>query len=720
MKKLFLLFIALSVFFLVVSCSDGLSDNKDMITKLLTSYTSSSSSSKLKLLKFYAYSSGVSFSRSILPEPYNTDNLDFYVYGLNKATDTYVQFVDGNTTKRCIEVSIKKNDETSGMFELKVEDGKYIFYLAAVPAGESFNYANPSASAVFIGNSTVDTRAQDSFKIYLNPLAGKNLKGSVILGVYTSKWSLSDYENMSSTVGIYEQNSSNSVVVKKTYNIPRFDNPPSISDFDSYTKLECSDIPSGSYNFIVSFTDGKNEYIYRDEITIYANRFYTAFIPVNDVISSEIEAPSDFIVGYKDSSLFSNQRFYLVAEWTDNSLNEECFKIELLDISSPANTTYYYDYVNCILGLPTEQTGLTKDISWNGLINDSGCPTPVEIDNDYLSSSGYSYDGTLLKNSNYVVFSLPMGVKYLVRLFAQNSNFKSAYVYPNIYSGDFASGISDVHSWNSDALAINRYAIYYNMKNGQFFDDTDASNGTYTDVSSAVTSLSSFKNVVYSSYSKNGCKFFLPENINYDSGKKASLKQIYSGVCYPWLGWKQDSLEGEFVYQTGEGEKYYKDFKSITLFAYFRDNDQTVHDSNKVKFYTSTNRSIDNSTIMVYHGNNSSLAIADSNIFELDNNSITISRSAINSSYLYCLCRTSLENFIKTNLTFGRQGYTFTNYGEGSDFSTVWSGGSSYSYDYWIVPIDNLANDLYYMNFEAYESLNVEPYRFSIKVTLTD
>ena len=48
------------------------------------------------------------------------------------------------------------------------------------------------------------------------------------------------------------------------------------------------------------------------------------------------------------------------------------------------------------------------------------------------------------------------------------------------------------------------------------------------------------------------------------------------------------------------------------------------------------------------------------------------------------------------------------------------SGRRKSSYDYWIVPIDNLANDLYYMNFEAYESLNVEPYRFSIKVTLTD
>ena len=123
---------------------------------------------------------------------------------------------------------------------------------------------------------------------------------------------------------------------------------------------------------------------------------------------------------------------------------------------------------------------------------------------------------------------------------------------------------------------------------------------------------------------------------------------------------------------------------------------------------------------MLFHGNSKSLSVDMDNILELDDASIGFSRSTLGSSYLYFLCRTSVEKFVKTNLTFGRQGYTYENFGEGKTFATAWSGGSVYTYSYWVLPVSSLESGLYYINLDAYENIKEDPYSTSLEVIIRD
>ena len=705
---------------LIFSCGNGVSDNNNFKYQAVSNGTSQKSSTKI--LRCSAFSNCLNF-RSIEAPAYTSDELDFYIFGNNKSTGSDAAFSTGSGFTKCLKLNMqKKNDSgTKGEFQIQVENGSYIFYVAAVEKGAgSFDYQNYKNSAVLLGNATVDTRNQNSFEVYLTPLQRGSSKGSVAFALYTSGWNLEDYSGYYSKVELYKRDLLNTRVAGKTYIIPYYADTPSFSDFTSDYILECNNITADTYNLVVTFTNDVKSYIYSDTVSVNANRNYQIVVPVSNVITSAINAPSDFIVGYRDSELASNQCFYLNAEWTDNSDNESKFTLEMMDISNPSNTNNYTEYVKCILGLPFETPGLTKDISWAQLVNDCGCPQPRIIDNEYLLESGYTIDGTLGTNSNYVIFSVLMDVKYLIRLCAENDNDKSPYVYPNIYSGNFSSGLADVYSWASDARAINRFAIYYKMTNGKFYDDSDAANLIYTDVTDSVAAMPAVKNVVYSACSDAGQKIFVPENLEYESGKTASLMQIYQGTVYPWLGWKTDSLDGSFICNSGDADVYYKDFKSISLFSYFRDGDDTIFGSDKIKFYTSSNNSVDTSTVMLFHGNSKSLSVDMDNILELDDASIEFSRSTLGSSYLYFLCRTSEENFVKTNLTFGRQGYTYENFGEGKTFATAWSGGSVYTYSYWVLPVSSLESGLYYINLDAYENIKEDPYSTSLEVIIRD
>lgn len=717
MKKLLFFLIAYFVSVTFISCWNGVSDNNSLIYKTISDKVPATSS---KILLCNAFSNSMSF-RSIEPPAYISDDLDFYIFGHNKSTSSDALFINGVTTSKSLKLNMQVITETKGSFQIHVENGSYVFYVAAVEKGDNFDYQNYKNSAVLLGNATVDTRHQDGFEVYLTPLMRGSSKGSVSLALYTSGWSLEDYPGYYSTVALYKRDLSNTQVKKKNpYVMPYFSDKPVFSDFDSEYILECNDITADTYNLVVIFTNNDKNYVYSDLVTVNANRNYQVVVPVNNVITSEINAPSNFIVGYKDSELVSNQRYYLDAEWTDNSNNEEKFTLEMLDISNPVNANNYTEYVKCILGLPFETTGLTKDISWDNLINDCGCPAPRVINNDYLSASGYTIDGTLGMNSNYAIFSVLMDVKYLIRICAENENDKSAYVYPDIYSGDFSSGLADVYSWPSNAMAINRFAIYYKMSNGKFYDDANAASSVYTDVTDSVVNQHLARNVIYSVCTDTGQKITVPQNLSYAAGKTASLMQLYSDTCYPWLGWKKDSLDGEFLYNSGDGDVFYKDYKSISLFAFFRDGDNTVFGSDAITFYTATNNSVDTSTVMLFYGNNKNLSVDMNNIILLDDNKVDFSRVSTEATYLYFLCRTSEEGFVSTNLSFGRQGYAYENFGEGKSFVTAWSGGSAYTYSYWILPIGALESGLYYINLDAYENKNEDPFSTYLEVIIRD
>lgn len=652
-------------------------------------------SGKMNCFSVFAYSdnnqisySALQESRTILPDRLYASQLDFYLFGKNTLSGSDILFTTDSGSSAVLNVELSSINATDdcGSFNLNLVNAPYNLYLVAVKKGTDVTkdgILNKDAvlqKSVLYGNSTVDLRTATEIKFYLSGklFFGKDIvKGKVNLGLYSLDWSCGT--NFACDVGIYKKDPAQTVVKEiLNYALPclysnpepesgKYGVPDSMENFPPFQSMPVftADITPDVYNFTVCFRNtvtGK-KYYYTDTIMVLANQEISKMLEIPNVIATIPEAPSDFVCGYKDPSDENAGKYDIRLDWKDNSVNEEYFKLELLEFTD-------------LTGIAVTDIQNLNDAKWENL---KSAASYMEISNDFFKQIGAEdkgdVTGSLARNSNYVSFGVILGSFYLIRLCAVNSEGSSAYVYPQIYSGA-SSGYS---SWDSSALGINRFKIKYTINNGLFYDDDDRNSApaVYTDVTSKITELSSCSYSTYyradtkvTSILKSSDLINRPYGMN---GKTATLGRLVSSggtnTFYSWNGWKKDYINGDDFFLTE-----YNDFKNLSLFAGFEGGST---DSSALTVYGDTGIDTYAKSTIVCVPVAVGGTLDYNEKLSVSNDELKVSKSNFGKLCVLVVNDVNYQKFNSVNLEFGAMGSTDLDLGEGTTVNTTLSGDES-------------------------------------------
>lgn len=452
-------------------------------------------------------------ARTIIPDSFDSDGLDFYLYGSATSGKTF-----GPT-----EVTFKGKDtsKTVGTIAISADANVWEFTLVAIEDSgvAPTTLSEMKTNAVLIGHSSMDMANGDTAKFILSP-DGLTKEASVAMKLYLDSWgdiSLDDYK---ATAGIYKLTDGSLVsdLTKTDFtDLPNF--PTSAPSTANY---EVDTMEPGTYLFKVTFENSKTnkKFIWSDVIIILPGKTVENEVAIPNVIGTKPDDPTDFKAGYITGSEDKYNDYYL-AEFTwkrGTSKNENYFEIDLLELADATTT------------IPND------DDSWTSAVDtDNGISTTYGVK---FSSSEIYEDGSLLSGNEKVQARLELGKRYFARIRAVNDAGVSDYVYVSL---------DGTENFTSDT--INRYRITYHLNYGKFNGDVEGT--PYTDKIDDIV-------LYYCQESPTGNAIIQPNG--------TTITLVYepdTNTKYNWTSWK-----------TGDNTKYdlaanpnYIDYKNLDLYA---------------------------------------------------------------------------------------------------------------------------------------------------------
>ena len=476
-------------------------------------------------------------SRTILPQAVNASD--------NTAVKFYLEYKDTLSNSPVsnpeeIAFTADTGSTTKGTLTKTFDVSVYSFTLYCVPASAAIsNSTTAKNNAMFIGYANADLRYADTISFYMTAENATG-KGTVDLAIYSSNEnSTTDLWNVPAgytvTAGIYSKVDNSLVYPTAT--------PKSListSPLAAESAIEgaafggsSTAVDSGSYNFVVTFTDTTNNnksYEWSDEIIILPNQKTDGNVFVPEVIEKKPDAPSSFFVAYADPLEKDAAFYYAEFAWSDNSNNERSFEIDLVDVSDNVDNTQGNATSYVTSAIPA------SDSDWSSALVSYTNPVPVTYDWEAYQKSQYNPNPgkySLIKNNENAMFLLELGKRYLARIRAQNDVGYSDYAYLHIpakkadgtYETGFADGTgtieftedatnapdatSSITVTNTDysvrataataltmnvfdegSFTVNRFRIRYNLMDGELVGDEDAATpGTYTALADAASDV---------------------------------------------------------------------------------------------------------------------------------------------------------------------------------------------------------------------------------------
>lgn len=476
-----------------------------------------------KLITFPAAQGG---ARTILPPTVNGADVKFRLfytdmYGSDseKKYDEALTFTaaNGSTTKGTINIS------------LPVSYYKFTLYCLPSSAVEPDDSKDADGTAMFKSYAFVDLARQNEVTFYLTP-DGLKGTGEVNLKLYTSNtnsttdlWKVpAGYKvtaEIRSKTGAGEKlgtsyTPTDGVILDLT--APGSEATAIFVEDPSEENFSVEGIPSGSYNFVVTFTKGDHTFYFTDEIVILPNQTTNGnevFIP--DVIEKEPAPPTNFFVAYADPLNEYDDYYYAQFAWSDNSNNESHFEIDLVDVSDYASNMDGASPAYKITAAPTNDDGWASAMEAYGK-NDKDietyAPYKYDITSDSPTRKTIPYNEmrnpnqgvySLTMNNKTAVFMLELGKRYLARIRAVNDMNKNKKLdertkeYAYVVIDDDSFGVDSnkitygtssitigetidnlagritgsVNVFASDVNTINRFKIKYNLTGGEFKKD---------------------------------------------------------------------------------------------------------------------------------------------------------------------------------------------------------------------------------------------------------
>lgn len=515
-RKSIFAFFAISAAMIFASCSNlieanvsSTSDNNNTLNIEITNYDE---------IVTKASKSTNNESRTIIPDSYDSDGVDFYLYGTNISSGTFgpskVNFIS------------KNGSNTIGTINIPADSAIWEFTLVAVTQGETApTETTLKDNAVLIGYSSMDMHNGDTAKFTLSP-DGLTKEAEIAMKLYTENWKIP--AGYTAKAGIYllttgEDADSTEKDVAFT---------DSTIDEANSVDYAVDALKPGNYLFKVTFekTGSNKKFYWNDVLIVLPGKKIENTVGIPNVIGETPAAPTDFKAGYAEDSEDKFSGWYTtVFEWTRGSKNENNFEIEILEFNDADTVTAPAD----------------ADADWTTALS---AGTSVRYDSKFSSEANYE-GGSLLSGNTNAQLRLELGKRYFARIRAVNDAGESEWTLVNLATAPSEPAGTKTFTANT----INRYRLTYYMNGGSFYADaTAAEAGTGGETKDRVS--------YHCEDSAAGTEII-----------KADATPIIKKNTYTWTYWSKDATKkiASRYNEPGSEPEAYKGYKNLDLYAIF-------------------------------------------------------------------------------------------------------------------------------------------------------
>lgn len=469
-------------------------------------------------------------SRTIIPDSFDSDGVDFYLYGTNTSGGTFgpskVDFkgnaeAAGGTSKTVGTVSIPAN---SAVWE---------FTLVAVTSGATApTEANLKDDAVLIGYSSMDMLNGDTAKFTLSP-DGLTKEAKIAMKLYTDGWELPT--GFTAKAGIYLLATGADAGTDAAATEKDVAFTATTKDEANAVDYAIASFTPGTYLFKVTFerTGSNKKFYWSDVLVVLPGKEIKNAVGIPNVIGTEPTAPTAFKAGYVENSEDKFSGWYTTAfEWERGSKNENNFEIEVLEFNDADTVTPPAD----------------ADAGWTTALT---AGTSVTYDSKFSSAANYE-SGSLLSGNTKAQLRLELGKRYFARIRAVNDAGESDWTL--VALADAPAEPTGTKAFTG--TTINRYRLTYFMNGGAYYDDKAAADADTAGTGGSTADIVSY----HCEDSTTGTPII-----------KADGTPIIKNNTYIWSYWSKDGKsETESRYnEPGAAPEAYKGCKNLDLYAMF-------------------------------------------------------------------------------------------------------------------------------------------------------
>lgn len=469
-------------------------------------------------------------SRTIIPDSFDSDGVDFYLYGTNTSGGTFgpekVTF-KGNADAAAGGAASK----TVGTISIPANSAVWEFTLVAVaPQGATApTEATLKDNAVLIGYSSMDMLNGDTAKFTLSP-DGLTKKAEIAMKLYTEGWTLPT--GFTAKAGIYLLTTgadAGTDAAKTEQSVAFTDTTKDEANAVAYT---IASFAPGTYLFKVTFekTGSNKKFYWSDVLVVLPGKTIDNAVGIPNVIGEKPEAPTEFKAGYVENSEDKFSGWYTTAfEWERGSKNENNFEIEVLEFNDAATVTPPAD----------------ADAAWTTALT---AGSSVTYGSKFSSEANYE-SGSLLSGNTKAQLRLELGKRYFARIRAVNDTGESAWTLVALATAP----AEPTGTQKFTGTTINRYRLKYFMNGGAYYADKTAAD--------ADTGGSTADKVSYH------CE----DSAAGTEIMKADGTPIIKKNTYTWSYWSKDATSetASRYNEPGVAPENYKSYKNLDLYAMF-------------------------------------------------------------------------------------------------------------------------------------------------------
>lgn len=471
-------------------------------------------------------------SRTIIPDSFDSDGVDFYLYGTNTSGGTFgpakVDF-KGNT-----EAAGGTASKTVGTISIPANSAVWEFTLVAVASGATAptDETTLKNDAVLIGYSSMDMLNGDTAKFTLSP-DGLTKEAKIAMKLYTDGWELP--AGFTAKAGIYLLTTGADAGADATPTEKTVAFTDTTKDEANAVDYAIASFAPGTYLFKVIYTSDatKKSFVWSDVLIVLPGKPVDNKIAIPNVIGTAPEAPTVFKAGYVENSEDKYSGWYTTAfEWERGSKNENNFEIEVLEFNDADTVTPPAD----------------ADAGWTTALT---AGKSVTYDSKFSSEANYE-SGSLLSGNTKAQLRLELGKRYFARIRAVNDAGESAWTLVDLATAPAEPTGTQKFAGNT----INRYRLTYFMNGGTYYADKATADADTAGTGGSTADIVSY----HCEDSTTGTEII-----------KADGTPIIKNNTYTWSYWSKDGKSETLsrYNEPGTAPEAYKGYKNLDLFAMF-------------------------------------------------------------------------------------------------------------------------------------------------------
>lgn len=461
-------------------------------------------------------------SRTIIPDSFDSDGVDFYLYGTNTSGGTF--------GPEKVDFTSKAGSKTIGTISIPANSAVWEFTLVALATGATApTEATLKNEAVLIGYSSMDMLNGDTAKFTLSP-DGLRKEAKIAMKLYTDNWALP--ADFTAKAGIYLLTTGADAGTDAAPTEKEVAFTDATKDEANAVDYAIASFAPGTYLFKVTFekTGSNKKFYWSDVLVVLPGKTIDNAVGIPNVIGTAPAAPTAFKAGYVENSEDKFSGWYTTAfEWVRGSKNENNFEIEVLEFNDADTVTPPAD----------------ADAAWTTALT---AGTSVTYDSKFSSAANYE-SGSLLSGNTKAQLRLELGKRYFARIRAVNDAGESAWTLVSLATAPAEPTGTKAFTGNT----INRYRLKYFMNGGTYYaDKTAADAGTGGSTADKVS--------YHCEDSAAGTPII-----------KADGTPIIKKNTYTWSYWSKDgkSETASRYNEPGAAPEAYTGYKNLDLYAMF-------------------------------------------------------------------------------------------------------------------------------------------------------